>query len=62
LARAYIEKSHLSLEEWKELVKSIPGHTHQEFREGLATFDQTSMDQVAGLIRAVEVLNLEDSH
>lgn len=62
LARAYIVKSHLSSDEWKELVKTIPGHAHLEFREGLATFDQTSMDQVAGLIEAVEVLNLDDSH
>ena len=61
LARAYIDTSHLSPEDWKQVVKNIPGHTQPEMREGLATFDQTSMDQVAGLIRAVEVMKLDSN-
>ena len=59
LARVHIEKSHLSTEEWTAMVKNLPESVPQGSSEGLATFDQTDMDQVAGLILAVENLDLE---
>jgi hypothetical protein len=58
LARVHIDKSHLSAEEWNLMLKKLPEHVYLEPREGLATFDQTGMDQVANLILAVEHLDI----
>lgn len=41
------------------MVKNLPEHVSQKPGEHLATFDQTDMDQVAGLILAVEHLDLK---
>jgi uncharacterized FAD-dependent dehydrogenase len=58
LARVHIEKSHLSTEEWNELVKNLPEEVSEESGEFLATFDQTGMDHVASLMLAIENLDL----
>lgn len=41
------------------MVKTLPEHVSREPGEHLATFDQTDMDPVAGLILAVEHLDLK---
>ncbi|KAJ6015723.1 hypothetical protein N7540_010314 [Penicillium herquei] len=58
LAQVHIEKLHLSTEEWNELVKNLSEEVSEESGEFLATFDQTDMDHVAGLMLAIENLDL----
>ncbi|KAL4878789.1 hypothetical protein BJY04DRAFT_229656 [Aspergillus karnatakaensis] len=59
LARVHIEKSHLSPQQWNDMLNKLPEHLSVQRREGLATFDQTEMHQVADLIRAVEHLDIK---
>lgn len=58
LARAHVEKSHLSLQEWDDLIKNLPEEPLKNSGEYLATFDQTGMDHVAELMLALEHLDL----
>ncbi|KAL4895983.1 fungal-specific transcription factor domain-containing protein [Aspergillus ambiguus] len=57
LAQIHLECANTSQEKWDELTKQLPVLA-QNAPDGMATFDQTNMDQVANLITAVELLDL----
>ncbi|KAF9894858.1 hypothetical protein FE257_004479 [Aspergillus nanangensis] len=59
LAQIHLERANTSQKKWNELIQQLPVSARNTV-DGMATFDQTDMDQVANLIMAAEMLHLDE--
>lgn len=59
LARFHLQRANISSEQWSELVNNLPISMVEKV-DGIATFDQTNMDQIASLISAIEHINFNE--